>query len=117
MAVTSAKTSAILQVFSLLAFVVPGGCSDPGPDRSGASLEAAGESRSGHGTGIVTAVDAGAGSVTIEHGPMPEIGWSAMTMTFAADPALLAAVEPGDRVAFDLAVSGNRAKVTALGAE
>ena len=76
--------------------------------------QAAAEVKSGKGTGTVTAVDAGAGTVTIEHGAMPEIGWSAMTMAFEADPALLARVEEGDTVAFDLTVTGGRGEVTAL---
>lgn len=70
--------------------------------------------KSGSGTGTVTAVDADGGSVTIAHGPMPEIGWSAMTMTFEADPALLAGLVEGDAVAFELTIADGRNMVTAL---
>jgi Cu(I)/Ag(I) efflux system protein CusF len=89
-------------------------CTDASPDAQ--PSEAAGdETKSGHGTGTVTAVDAASGTVTIDHGPMPEVGWSAMTMTFAADPSLLAGIAEGDRVAFDLTVIGGRGTITALG--
>ena len=66
------------------------------------------------GTGVITALDAKAGRVTLDHEPMPEIGWPRMTMTFAADPALLADVEPGDRVAFDLTLDRGLGVITAL---
>jgi Cu(I)/Ag(I) efflux system membrane fusion protein len=40
-------------------------------------------------------------SVTLSHGPVPAIGWPAMTMTFRlADPALAQGVKVGDRVTF-----------------
>ena len=52
------------------------------------------------GAGTVLEVDAAAGEVTLEHGDIPDL-MKAMTMTFeVADPALLAGVEPGDRVDF-----------------
>ena len=89
------------------------GCTDATPDTQ-PSEAAAAETRSGQGAGTVTALDAEAGTVTIAHGPMPEVGWSAMTMTFAADPALLAGVAEGDAVAFDLTVTDGRGTVTAL---
>jgi Cu(I)/Ag(I) efflux system membrane fusion protein len=41
------------------------------------------------------------GSVTLSHGPIPQIGWPAMTMTFAlASPSLAQGLKPGQRVAF-----------------
>jgi Cu(I)/Ag(I) efflux system protein CusF len=97
----------------LLAPALLAACTDATPDAQ-PSEAAAAETRSGHGTGTVTAVDAGAGTVTIAHGPMPDVGWSAMTMTFAADPTLLAGVAEGDAVAFDLTVTGGRGTITAL---
>lgn len=38
--------------------------------------------------------------VTLSHGPVPAIGWPAMTMTFRADPRLLKGVKAGDQVRF-----------------
>jgi Cu/Ag efflux protein CusF len=88
------------------------GCGEVPPDAP--ASPAAVEVRSAKGSGTVTALDAEAGTVTLEHAAMPEIGWPAMTMTFAAAPALLAGVKPGDAVAFDLTLTGGRGEITAL---
>jgi Cu(I)/Ag(I) efflux system protein CusF len=91
------------------------GCGEALPEAQptdAAAVEAAGQS--GKGTGTIAAVDAAAGTVTIEHGAMPELGWPAMTMAFAADPAVLAGVAEGDKVAFDLTLTGGRGTITAL---
>lgn len=55
------------------------------------------------GSGTVTAIDAAAGTVTLNHGPIAAIGWPAMTMQFTAeDPAMLQGVVVGDSVTFHL---------------
>jgi Cu/Ag efflux protein CusF len=64
------------------------------------------------GTGTVTAI--GAGSVTIDHAPIPEVGWPAMTMGFKASPEVAKSVKVGDKVAFDLKVQGGAGEVTAI---
>lgn len=38
--------------------------------------------------------------VTLSHGPVPAIGWPAMTMAFRADPMLLRGLKAGDQVRF-----------------
>ncbi|MBI2260865.1 MAG: copper-binding protein [Caulobacterales bacterium] len=70
--------------------------------------------RSGSGAGVVTAVDVAAGTVTINHEPIPAVGWPAMTMSFTASPAVVQQAAVGDRVQFDLTVQGNAAEVTAI---
>ncbi len=51
------------------------------------------------GTGIVEF--ATANDITISHGPIPSIGWGAMTMTFAlSKPEMAESIKPGDRVHF-----------------
>jgi Cu(I)/Ag(I) efflux system periplasmic protein CusF len=67
----------------------------------------------GKGTGTVTAIDKAAGKITLEHGPIPEVGWPAMTMAFDAKPAVLAGLAVGDKVAFDVTVNGSAGEVTA----
>ena len=53
------------------------------------------------GSGIIKSVDAGGGRVTLSHGPLPAIGWPAMTMTFPVrDASLLRGRKTGDRVSF-----------------
>ena len=52
-------------------------------------------------SGTVEKVDAGAGKVTIDHGPIPNLDMDAMTMVFRVqDPALLQGVKAGDKVQF-----------------
>ena len=71
--------------------------------------------KTGNGMGTITAVDAKGGTVTIKHGPIPTIGWPAMTMTFRAfPPALLKGLRSGQRVAFTARVKGMAAEVTAI---
>jgi Cu(I)/Ag(I) efflux system protein CusF len=71
--------------------------------------------KTGAGTGVVTAVDQKAGTVTLKHGPIPEIGWPAMTMTFKADPpSLLDGVKTGEQVRFTLQGAGMAYRLTAI---
>ncbi len=63
-------------------------------------------------TGTVTAVRAG--SISIDHAPIPEANWGAMTMSFKAAPDVAAQVKVGDKVAFDLKLLGGSGEVTAI---
>lgn len=65
-------------------------------------------------SGTITALDKEAGKVTLDHEPIPEAEWPAMTMGFDADPALLGDLTVGDRVAFDVEIAGSSGKVTAI---
>ena len=71
-------------------------------------------SKMGKGSGTVTAVDAVAGKITLDHGAIPAVGWPAMKMGFSAKPDLLKRVAVGDKVDFDLTVSGSAGEVTAI---
>ena len=52
-------------------------------------------------SGTVEKVDAAAGKVTIDHGPIPNLDMDSMTMVFRAqDPAMLKAVKPRDKIRF-----------------
>ena len=59
-----------------------------------------------------TAVDPAAGTVTIDHGPIPGVNWPAMTMAFTATPTVLQKAKVGDQVQFDVTVKGPAAQVT-----
>ena len=65
-------------------------------------------------TGTVTAIDKSAGKITLDHAPIPEVSWPAMTMAFNAKPDLLDKVAVGDKVAFDVTITGNAGEVTAI---
>lgn len=66
------------------------------------------------GNGTVTAIDKSAGTITFDHGPIPEANWPAMTMAFKAKPELLDSVKVGDKVGFDLALKDGSGEVTAI---
>lgn len=70
--------------------------------------------RMAKGTGTVTAIDKAEGSITIDHAPIPEANWPAMTMAFRASPELLEGVQVGDEIAFDLALEQGGGEVMAI---
>ncbi|WP_425435051.1 copper-binding protein [Novosphingobium mathurense] len=69
------------------------------------------------GTGTVTAIDKTEGSITIDHAPIPEANWPAMTMAFKAKPELLGGVKVGDEVAFDLEMKDGAGEIVGIGPE
>ena len=71
-------------------------------------------SKMGKGTGTVTAIDAAAGKITLDHGAIAAVGWPAMKMGFTAKPELLKGIAVGDKVDFDLTVAGSAGEVTAI---
>ena len=85
------------------------------PNMKDMAMAKADANKTGQASGIVTGLDGKAGTVTIKHGPIPAVGWPAMTMTFKAMPAsLLKVVKVGDKVAFTVKVEGQDNEVTAL---
>jgi Cu(I)/Ag(I) efflux system membrane fusion protein len=65
---------------------------------------AAGAPQAHKAQGTVEAVDAGAGTVAINHGPIPSLQWPAMTMEFKVkDKAMLAGVKKGQAIEVDIA--------------
>ena len=71
-------------------------------------------SKMGSGTGTVTAIDAAAGKITLDHEAIAAVGWPAMKMGFSAKPDLLKGVAVGDKVDFDLTVTGSAGEVTGI---
>ena len=58
-------------------------------------------SKMGKGSGTVTAIDATAGKITLDHGAIPAVDWPAMTMTFRTkNAAQVRGLKTGDRVRF-----------------
>ena len=66
------------------------------------------------GAGVVTAIDKTAGTITLDHGPIAEAKWPAMTMAFKTAPDLVQSVKPGDKVAFDLTLKDGSGEITAI---
>ena len=53
-----------------------------------------------HATGVVKAIEARKGTITIAHEPIAARKWPAMTMTFKLNKGVLAKVRAGQRVQF-----------------
>lgn len=78
-------------------------------------MSAAPAAKHGQGKGVIKAIDAKAGTLTLQHGPIPAVAWPAMTMTFKAKPAtLLKGLKVGQTISFDTTVRGMDADVTAV---
>lgn len=78
------------------------------------NMAASAEHKPAKGSGIVTALDAAVGSITLDHGPIPEANWPAMTMAFKAKPQVLEGVKVGDKVEFDVILNGGAGEVTSV---
>ena len=67
------------------------------------------------GVGTVKKIDAAAGRVTLAHGPIPSLKWSAMTMTFTVkDKALLGKFSRDKKVEFEFVQQGKDYVVTSV---
>ena len=66
------------------------------------------------GTGIVSAVDVKAGTITLDHDAIADAGWPAMTMAFSAPADVVAKAKPGEKVVFDLRIEDKGGTVTAI---
>jgi Cu(I)/Ag(I) efflux system membrane fusion protein len=68
-----------------------------------AALESFGQAQTHRGQGTVSALDAAAGTIELEHGPIPSLNWPAMTMEFKVrDKAQLARLAKGQAVEFEV---------------
>ena len=64
--------------------------------------------------GTVTAIDADAGTITVDHGAVPAIEWPAMTMGFEADEQLRQDVAVGDTISFDFTTGEGGNTITSI---
>ena len=86
----------------------------PMADMPGMSMPAS-ATKTGKGTGVITEIDAKAGTVTIKHQPIAALGWPAMTMGFKANPpSLLTGLKVGQKIGFDAKQGSGLPEVTAI---
>ena len=64
--------------------------------------------------GTITAIDAEAGTITVDHGPVPAIEWPAMTMAFGADEQLRSEVSVGEGIAFEFRTGSEGNVITSI---
>ncbi|MFM9936169.1 MAG: copper-binding protein [Novosphingobium sp.] len=69
------------------------------------------QAKAGQATGVVTAIDTAAGKITLDHGPVAELQWPAMKMSFGASARQLNGIAVGDKVAFKFTVTGTSAEI------
>jgi Cu(I)/Ag(I) efflux system protein CusF len=66
-------------------------------------------------SGEVVKIDKSAARITLKHGPIKTLDMDAMTMVFrVADPAMLDAVKPGDKVRFEAGRVNGAITITAM---
>ena len=65
-------------------------------------------------TGVIKAIDAKSGTVTLAHDPVPAIKWPAMTMPFHISPELARGVSVGQRVKFEFTAKGMDGTITKI---
>ncbi|MCC5813002.1 MAG: copper-binding protein [Ectothiorhodospiraceae bacterium] len=96
----------VISLVAAAALTTTGGAfagSGHGHNHGGHAKEAEQGERTAEGTGKVHSVAEDGGSVVLEHGPIPELRWPAMTMELPlTDPALAEGLEPGSQVHFVL---------------
>jgi Cu/Ag efflux protein CusF len=65
--------------------------------------------------GVVVELDPANRRMVVNHGPVPQVGWEAMTMGFMVeDPSLLNGLEVGDKIRFDILFQGQDYRVVDL---
>lgn len=109
--------SLIASIVLLAAACSPPASQDPAKSDAGMSMEASAPAAAGPitNTGTVTEVDASAGTITINHGPIEAVSWPAMTMQFSAEsPAILQGIAVGDSVSFELKSATETSVVTSI---
>ncbi|WP_247714917.1 copper-binding protein [Qipengyuania mesophila] len=73
-----------------------------------------GATKSASAEGTVTAIDPEAGTITIDHGPVPATEWPAMTMAFEANQQLRDDVKVGDEVSFEFRAGDEGSVITSI---
>ena len=103
------------------AFLIVAGCSKPADQTAKpaatdamANMAMPTKAQSGKGFGKVTAIDAATGKITLDHGPISELQWPAMTMGFGTKPDMLKGIAVGDRAAFEFNWNGSTAEITKI---
>ncbi|MEL7196775.1 MAG: copper-binding protein [Pseudomonadota bacterium] len=80
-------------------------------------MENGAEAKSATAKGTVTAIDAEAGTVTIDHEAVPELAWPEMVMAFDATEEVRGNVAVGDTVTFEFSTGEEGNTVTSITAQ
>ncbi|WP_410210838.1 copper-binding protein [Aquirhabdus sp.] len=78
-------------------------------------MTSAKDAKVAHGVGIIRSIDDKSGMIVLNHQPIKELNWPAMSMGFkVADHKLLGGVKAGQQVNFELTSEGTKQIVTAI---
>ena len=80
-------------------------------------MENGAEAKSASAKGTVTAIDAKAGTVTIDHEAVPELEWPEMVMAFDATEEVRGDVAVGDAITFEFSTGEEGNTVTSIAAQ
>lgn len=78
------------------------------------SGDAAAAVKTASASGTVESIDAEAGTITIQHGPVEALSWPEMTMAFKATPEQIASVKAGQSVEFEFESTGMDGTITKI---
>ncbi len=108
-----------IAALAVLAAILPGCSKQAAPtQRTGAdtmtNMAMSTETRVGKAKGTITAIDMATGKITLDHGPVPELQWPAMTMGFGAKPEQLKGLAVGEKVVFEFTMTGTNAEISTI---
>jgi Cu(I)/Ag(I) efflux system protein CusF len=107
-------TLATILSFTAAATATAQPAAKPMADMPGMAMPAS-AAKTGKGVGVVTEIDARAGTLTLKHEPIAALGWPAMTMGFrATPPSLLKGLKVGQKIGFDAHQGSGLPEVTAI---
>lgn len=86
----------------------------PSKEDAMSNMAAGGTAKQASGVGTITAIDTATGKITLDHGPVTELQWPAMTMAFAGNSAMENGLAVGDRVAFSFEWDGKAGRLTSI---
>lgn len=98
-----------------LAVSLSAGAADTGKGMGGMKMDGTPAPDASHQTtGVVDAIDATKGTVTLAHEPVPTIKWPAMVMSFHITPDLARGISVGQRVRFEFTAKGMDGTITKI---
>ena len=83
-------------------------------DHDMSAMSESGTAKTADAIGTVTAIDADAGTITVDHEPIAELGWPQMVMAFDASEDVRGDIAAGDAIEFTVEATENGNTITAM---
>lgn len=78
------------------------------------AISGSGTAKTADAVGVVTAIDAEAGTITVDHEPVTELGWPQMVMAFNASEEVRDDVAIGEKIDFTIEATDEGNTITAM---